>query len=69
MNVSNTPYQLLTHIEFQKDSKKKYLCTEVEYFTSEKVLRNHQKYCYGHTDAPQFTELPEKSKNDNGKVS
>ncbi|CAJ0837935.1 20497_t:CDS:2, partial [Entrophospora sp. SA101] len=35
--------------------------------SEKKVLRNHQKYCYGHTDAPQFTELPEKSKNDNGK--
>ncbi|CAH1760867.1 4609_t:CDS:2, partial [Entrophospora sp. SA101] len=44
---------------------KKHLCTRGgEYSTSEKTLRKHQKYCHGHTDVPQFTELPEKGKND-----
>ena len=47
------------------NNKKKHLCTRCgQYHTSESVLRRHQKYCHGHTDAPQFTELPEKGKND-----
>jgi hypothetical protein len=43
---------------------KKHLCTRcVQYMSSEKVLQKHQKYCHGHRDAPQPTELPEKGKN------
>ncbi|CAJ0849267.1 10906_t:CDS:2 [Entrophospora sp. SA101] len=43
---------------------KKHLCTHCgQYFSSEIVFRKHQKYCHGHTDVPQFTELPEKGKN------
>nr|CAG8511645.1 219_t:CDS:2 [Entrophospora candida] len=47
-----------------KDNRKKKLCTICgQYFSSEIVLRRHQKYCYAHLDAPQFTELPEKDNN------
>ncbi|CAJ0824344.1 13724_t:CDS:2, partial [Entrophospora sp. SA101] len=44
-----------------KKACKKHLCTHCgQYFSSEIVFRKHQKYCHGHTDVPQFTELPEK---------
>ncbi|CAH1768818.1 259_t:CDS:1, partial [Entrophospora sp. SA101] len=47
-----------------KKACKKHLCTHCgQYFSSEIVFRKHQKYCHGHTDVPQFTELPEKGKN------
>src|SRR6185369_12686529 len=47
-----------------KNNNKKHLCTGCgEYFSSERVLLKHKKYSHSNTNAPQFTELPVKGKN------